>query len=360
MISFCIVSTNYYKYNIGGAEIQNHYICQELNNNGYEVHYIFYRDFLFSKIQAKENNIYLHTIYIPRQKLFNRFIRIKLFLEKMQLKYILKRITPEIIYLRSINTFLPSITSINKSINAKIYYAISTDGQVQKGFWAKRYNELFERKMLISLKETTKVIFQTSFQKDSFEKNYSHTGKIIRNGHPPKKNIEITESKPVIVWVGNLKRIKHPEIFLDLVKMLPEEFKSVMIGKSNRLFRDMILETKRQRINFEYLDYQPNNVVEEIVANSFLLVSTSETEGFSNTFIEAWKYGKPVLSFVDPDNLITRFKLGKKCSDVNDICNEILELLSNNGKYKNISKNCESFFNNSLTIDKMVKEIINI
>jgi glycosyltransferase involved in cell wall biosynthesis len=51
----------------------------------------------------------------------------------------------------------------------------------------------------------------------------------------------------------------------------------------------------------------PHHAVHEQLRRSAVLVSTSDYEGFPNTFIEAWLHGVPVVSLhADPDELLSR------------------------------------------------------
>ena len=55
----------------------------------------------------------------------------------------------------------------------------------------------------------------------------------------------------------------------------------------------------------------------QVIANAAILLSTSDQEGFPNTFLEAWSAGTPVVSLkIDPDRIIEQMGLGgglKKC-----------------------------------------------
>jgi glycosyltransferase involved in cell wall biosynthesis len=52
-------------------------------------------------------------------------------------------------------------------------------------------------------------------------------------------------------------------------------------------------------------------MAEQVIAGASVLLSTSDAEGFPNTFLQAWAAGTPVLSLgVDPDGIIERAGLG--------------------------------------------------
>jgi glycosyltransferase involved in cell wall biosynthesis len=51
-----------------------------------------------------------------------------------------------------------------------------------------------------------------------------------------------------------------------------------------------------------------------LISNAKALINTSDYEGFSNVFLEAWATGVPVISLnVNPDNIIKKFNLGICC-----------------------------------------------
>jgi glycosyltransferase involved in cell wall biosynthesis len=63
--------------------------------------------------------------------------------------------------------------------------------------------------------------------------------------------------------------------------------------------------------NLEYRGAQRQSDVNDLLEHTDLLVNTSDYEGFSNTFIQAWMRRVPVVSLiVDPDRLLSRGGLG--------------------------------------------------
>lgn len=58
-----------------------------------------------------------------------------------------------------------------------------------------------------------------------------------------------------------------------------------------------------------------------------LFVNTSAHEGFPNTFLQAWSQGIPVISFVDPDDLIRKNRLGLVVHDIDEMARGIRDVL---------------------------------
>jgi glycosyltransferase involved in cell wall biosynthesis len=48
---------------------------------------------------------------------------------------------------------------------------------------------------------------------------------------------------------------------------------------------------------------------------ALVLLCTSESEGFPNVFLEAWSCSRPVLTTVDPDDVVATFQLGQVATD---------------------------------------------
>ena len=61
-------------------------------------------------------------------------------------------------------------------------------------------------------------------------------------------------------------------------------------------------------------------MVDQQLNESHVLVNTSEYEGFSNTFVEAWMRKVIVLSMnSNPENIITDQKIGFICSSLSEL-----------------------------------------
>ena len=129
----------------------------------------------------------------------------------------------------------------------------------------------------------------------------------------------VTESR--VLWVGGLRPVKRPEMFVELAQRLPEtNFTLVGAGPGANLdFAAGITARALQLRNLRVMGWLPQSDVIREVHGASLLVNTSSIEGFPNVYLEAWNHGVPVVSFVDVDNLIAGQKLGVICQDLDEM-----------------------------------------
>jgi len=66
--------------------------------------------------------------------------------------------------------------------------------------------------------------------------------------------------------------------------------------------------------NVKFSGYIKRADMNNFLSEAYALLNTSHFEGFSNTFLEAWAVGTPVIStiYVNPDNIINEKSLGFK------------------------------------------------
>jgi glycosyltransferase involved in cell wall biosynthesis len=81
------------------------------------------------------------------------------------------------------------------------------------------------------------------------------------------------------------------------------------------------------------------------LSEALALLNTSHHEGFSNTFLEAFSTGTPVISpeKVDPDHIIRKHALGASVDDVSDFPSVIRQLSENQDRFEETSQRCREY-----------------
>jgi glycosyltransferase involved in cell wall biosynthesis len=161
------------------------------------------------------------------------------------------------------------------------------------------------------------VLVQSQYQQDQLARNMGcmHV-RLLPNFHPtPADCAHRGRGETRVVWVANLKPLKNPGAFVRLARRFAyrQDVRFVMVGEAfdDEGWTREQLAAIEATPNVEYLGGRTQDEVNSMLECADLLVNTSDYEGFSNTFIQAWMRRVPVASLhVDPDGLLSRGCLG--------------------------------------------------
>jgi len=132
-----------------------------------------------------------------------------------------------------------------------------------------------------------------------------------------------------VLWVNNYRPFKRPERVPEIARQLPG-VNFMMIGGPcpghERLFEDVKRASERLP-NLNVMGFVPYHDVNALYGRARVFLNTSDSEGFPNSFLQAWVRGVPVISFFDPDNIIEREQLGAAPRDVPEMLAAIEGLL---------------------------------
>jgi glycosyltransferase involved in cell wall biosynthesis len=171
---------------------------------------------------------------------------------------------------------------------------------------------------------------------------------LCQNTYPMKKDKLSYRADGVILWIANYSRVKRPELFVELAKQIDDDF--VMIGgrqpgMSEKEYKEINASARSNNVNV--MGALSLKEAEEYISRAKVLVNTSESEGLSNTFLQAWRKGIPVVSFVDPDGMIQKNSLGEVVSDMESL-EKAVETLKN-GITPEHSAAIKTFFDNTFS-----------
>lgn len=132
---------------------------------------------------------------------------------------------------------------------------------------------------------------------------------VLPNGPPH------AERKGYVSWVGTLRQPKRADLLVEIAKRLPNVDFVVCGGthnwRSSLGYGQKIVDSLQELPNVKYLGQVDTQETQRIIAEANLLLSTSDGEGFPNTFLEAWSSRTPVISLtIDPDDAIHKNGLG--------------------------------------------------
>ncbi len=359
MKKLAILTPGFYEQAVGGAEFQTYLIAEYAKQQGWDVSYIFIatkKDTDF----ANNLNLNLHPVYIKTNRFFRKFGKYKPIFALVKTWKLLKQIKPDIIYSRTggPQSGLAAFYS-KKNKNSKSVWQVASDKDVIFKNSLKPFDWLYFKLSDYGIKYSTRVLSQTKFQQQMLLKKFQRESILFRNLHQLPKE-EPTKNKDFfqVIWVANLKQVKRPMLFIELVKSLPynDKFKFIMVGKNQgvKSYESIIGSVP----NLLYLGEKSMEEVNSLIASSYILVNTSEYEGFSNTFIQSWMRNTIVCTLgVDPDNLLSESKMGYCCNSINQMKDIILDLYSNNKLRQDIAERAKTFAIKEFSLNKKAHDI---
>lgn len=135
-----------------------------------------------------------------------------------------------------------------------------------------------------------------------------------------------------VAWIATLRQPKRPDLLVEVARRVPH-VRFVVCGDVTTFmtppgYGERMVQLFRSTPNIDYRGQVSPEEALLITAESALLLSTADEEGFPNTFLEAWTHGTPVVSLtIDPDRVISLRGLGAVCPNVDQAATMVAELL---------------------------------
>ncbi len=186
-------------------------------------------------------------------------------------------------------------------------------------------------------------VVQSSHQSLLLRTTYGRSSVVIRNPIDPIPLFARNPSATTILWVGSADdRVRRPSMVLELARRMPDcSFVVIMVPAVDETER-RCRETAAALPNVTVVGRTPYRDVEKYYADARLLVNTSVFEGFPNSFLQAAKYGVPIVAAkVDPGQILTRYGCGLTSNDdIGQLERNVRLLLNDHDLYARFSADC--------------------
>jgi glycosyltransferase involved in cell wall biosynthesis len=200
--------------------------------------------------------------------------------------------------------------------------------------------------MKYAIRNAHTIIAQNPRQADLARTHFGRDAIVIPNPIDLAIRYERDVAAETILWVGKSDdRIKLPDLFLDLAARMPQYRYEMIMNVAVDSVHKHILERGKTYSNLKMFTFVPYDRVEKNYAAARLLVNTSRFEGFPNTFLQAAKYGVPIISLqVDPNGMISQHGCGLLCNGSFDTLVENVSLLmADQTRYSQLSAACKAY-----------------
>lgn len=339
----------------GGAEVQMSLLAKELTKRLYDVSFITFEK--TSKFYEVSEGVKVYNAF------YNRFGGYSYILPQniYKLIKILHKIDADI-YIKKGHTPLTGVVSfLAKLQKKKFFFITSSEKDIDKYLDISSFFNLTNIFFRFGVKYCTRVVCQTNHQKHLLQQNIGKNGVVIKSLYSPLKIEDINRDPQSlkILWVGRLTKEKRPELFLNLAKKMPDyKFRIIITSsKSNQKYYNKIKKTVEKIDNLDFIENVPNKEINRYYRESSMLVSTSISEGFPNTFLEAWGNAIPVVSLgFDPDEIICKYELGFHSMTFDDLVKHTSQLLKNETLRNNIGIKARNYVFSEHNVNKIINE----
>lgn len=325
---------------IGGAEVQQGIIARALARAGYRVSII-----TLDYGQAEGvviDGVSCHKTHTP-----DGGVRILRWFHPRLTSVLaaLKRVDADIYYTRSSSYLTGVVAAFCKRHGKRSIYA----GALDLDFLPGRERIEYRRDRWLfryGLRNVDGIVVQNAFQYSSCRENYGREPTLIPSSYLAPEGAAADRAGHVL-WVANIRRQKQPELCLDIARSLPH-LKFVMIGGATgdgkeAMYRDIELKASALG-NVEFLGFLPYQKAEGYFSRARVFLNTSRTEGFPNTFLQAWARGVPTVAFFDTGSRDGNQPVYSIAGSVAHARAEVERLMTDDVHWKQASERCREHF----------------
>lgn len=345
----------YYPIVTGGAEYQSRILADGLKAHGYKVTFISYGNFLRDEVIYRDDYKIVNLNVKPT--LSNRVTAYYTFMKKVG--RVIKDEKVDLIYQRVLNTFSYRLAGIARSLEIPYVLHIADNYSINFLGFKGRVRAWFFKKLLSSYPY---FLVQSSFQFQVLKPYVSRIQK-IPNLHPIPRKLPVKDKTNTIIWIGNVRPVKRLDLFASIAEQMTDEnLKFLVIGRlpQSDLGTDM-LRRMEEIENLSYLGEMENHEVNNYLGASKVLVNTSDSEGFSNTFIQAWLHGTLVASLnSNPDSVFENSNLGIYCNGDFEKLIEAISVLVNDRNYHTRSGHARAYANRTFGEANNIQKFISV
>jgi glycosyltransferase involved in cell wall biosynthesis len=328
----------------GGAELDLYYLATELaHDSSFEVSFIV-ADYGQNDVETIEG------VTILKSHDFNKNV----FDGVLKTWRALKRADADIYFLECASPGVPLVAMFCKLYGRSFMYRLAhlfeTDGTYVRQHFI--MGKLFNW----SLRRADAVFAQNVTDEGNLTRTVGVSSRAIPNAH--RLPAVQQQTRDTILWVGRDDPLKNPGRFLELARSIPNEHFTMVCQALNKdqHYANLIAEADKIP-NLQFIRHVPFNQIDTYFQRAKIFVSTSDAEGFPNTFIHASKCGTAILSFaVNPDGFIDTYACGLCCNADPAKLTYNLRFMLENNRYAEYGKNARRYAEQHHDITKIIAE----
>ena len=187
------------------------------------------------------------------------------------------------------------------------------------------------------------VLAQTQRQREMLMRNFNRKSQIVAPiAEAAAQRLPFHKRSIHVLWVGNFRPLKRAELLLSLAERFPA-MNFHIAGGALAGHAEYFESMRRKAAALPNVKFHGTVLYQEIgklFEDARVFVNTSETEGFPNTFLQAWSGGAPVVTFLDPGEIIAREGLGRSVANIDDMADAVATLATDQSLWEATSARC--------------------
>lgn len=331
--SLPVLAKEYNRHGIGGEQVQQTLLAKALRQRGHEVSMVVY-DY-GQPDRACWDGVMTYRAFSPQSGI-------------PVLRYVhprwtgtwnaLRRANAQVYYASCAGMQVGLLAMFCSYAKRRFVYRAAHDSdcdpqQLLVEYWRDR--KLYE----YGLRRANGILVQSEQQQRALQQHYglqSHVAQMLVDPPRPQPQRDID-----VLWVNNLRPFKRPDLYLVLARMLPH-LRFHMVGGPQPGHEELyakIRSVAATQSNIVFHGQVPYHEIAPLYARARVFVNTSDSEGFPNSYLQAWVHGTPVVAFFDPDSIIEHFSLGKCTGGLEQMAAQINTLAAQPAEWSTISEN---------------------
>lgn len=284
----------------GGADVQVYYLARALRRRGRTVAVIVGHTLRGESVNSEGIRV-LTMSFAPTLQ------------ARIELQRALARCRAQIIVQRGLGSVTKEVAWYRLWHRARFIYMIASDYDVDPAKQTDFAHPL-PRLFHWGLRRADVIIAQKPWQQAQLKKNYGLSSLVVPSAQEPiapasRRDIDA-------LWVATLSPVKRPLLLLELAAALPEVGFVAVGPPADAALQAAFVERARALDNVTYVPGASFHDTARHIARARVLICTSSSEGYPNTFLQAMAAGTPIVSLrVDPNEILTTHGCGVLAGD---------------------------------------------
>ncbi|OQP52843.1 group 1 glycosyl transferase [Niastella yeongjuensis] len=259
----------------------------------------------------------------------------------------IKRAKPDYLYSGIAGWTTLLLTMTCRILHVKYIQRISSDAHLDKRY-RDTYSAIQHFILYWGLRMSHHILCQNNYQLLKIKKKFPNKSaiKILNPHYLDHQELPANEhASGYIAWLGLYRYPKNLKLLFQVASLLKKEqfWIAGKAGSNSDEETTTYLEKLKKLPNVHFPGFLERTQVLPFLAKAKFLLNTSRFEGFSNTFLESWAVGTPVMSTVNvnPDSIISNHQLGIVYTDVFDLSRQHATLTKE--QYQLMSENARQY-----------------